>query len=377
MNKKLLLVPIGGKGQRFRDCGYTLPKQLLPGRNKELTCIEESLNNIIYYFDKVIFILNKQDAVYFNLINIYQKMFDNKVEILVLQEETIGPIQTIHNFESYLRQYEDHALYIHTLDVDFGYVNLNDCLNKDVIFTFKSNSPNYSYSKILDNGRISVKEKEVISNDASAGLYVFRSVDWFFFLANKYYSNLKAQGFHIAPIYNFIVDKVELKEVDHIYIFGTPEEYNFYRTIPNYNCSKDLIGIAYDHSGINKAAQIFETGPYNFVCGDIAKDITDYADYASSLCSLIQDGYLEYGFACCRSGQGMNIFCNKQKNIRSVLIHTAEEAKIACEHNAPNVFCIPDKVSLVETREIIQNIKTSKFKGGRHQNRLIKCENYN
>lgn len=98
------------------------------------------------------------------------------------------------------------------------------------LFTYKSEpDASKSYVKIDENTGFatSVKEKEVISTDASTGLYLFRSGVDFWNGANEMIErgDLKVNGeWYVAPVYNFLLDKgVRKFEVAEFWNTGTPE----------------------------------------------------------------------------------------------------------------------------------------------------------
>ena len=73
--KPILLVPIAGKGQRFINDGYKLPKQLIQVGHK--TMIEWSLSCIDYKKFETIFIVRRDQIIDFDIDKFIIKKFQS------------------------------------------------------------------------------------------------------------------------------------------------------------------------------------------------------------------------------------------------------------------------------------------------------------
>lgn len=111
--------------------------------------------------------------------------------------------------------YSDHGLF----SSDFQNVS-------GIVGYFGSNSPNYSYIKFDANGdAIELAEKIVISNNASTGLYYFRSREDFDFCMAQRVEN--RQEMYVAPLYNHLIqrgDRVTGFQSNFFYPLGTINE---------------------------------------------------------------------------------------------------------------------------------------------------------
>lgn len=91
----------------------------------------------------------------------------------------------------------------------------------------------------------------------------------------------------------------------------------------------------------------------------------DYPVYASMVSSLVLE-HLEddrhLGILICRTGMGMSIAANKNKNIRAILCLSKEEAKIAREDYNSNILILPGKLPTINSvEEIVRTWLDYKF----------------
>jgi dTDP-glucose pyrophosphorylase len=181
--KKNIFIPLGGIGQRFKDCGYKLPKPLINVFGKPilywlLDNLNEKLINIIiigynYELEKY----NFEDQLKKNYPNI--KFIFNKINNC-----TNGALETIYktiqNIDiNIISKFLDDPILC--LDGDNFYMIdiLKIWNNNNCVFTFYDENikPIYSYVKINENNEIKdIQEKNKISNFASTGAYGFNSL---------------------------------------------------------------------------------------------------------------------------------------------------------------------------------------------------------
>jgi hypothetical protein len=108
-----------------------------------------------------------------------------------------------------------------------------------IIMTFWADDPKWSYCRMRDDGTVSeVVEKEVISNEATVGIYNFsRGCDFVRAADRMIASDLRVNGeFYVAPCYNQLINeggKVVVdrtgKERDGMYGLGTPEDLRIFK----------------------------------------------------------------------------------------------------------------------------------------------------
>jgi RpiB/LacA/LacB family sugar-phosphate isomerase len=383
--KNYLLIPLAGRGQRFIDAGYSLPKQMIPARGR--TCIEWSFDSLNFLNSEVVFILRKDTLSSFpDLRAFLDSITGGNCRIVELEHETRGSLETCSIIAKTLEP--ESALSIFTGDVYFlprydpsTFVDMN---LDGWLLSFKSNSNSYSYAKVDSEGfATETAEKIVISEHALVGIYGFKSVDFFRKYADLTLSKPPEFGgeYYIAPVFNNIIKDlgvVKVQPVDEMHLFGTPQELNFFRKFSSKSFqSRKSIGLASDHSGWHlkeEVKKILTENNVSFTDFGAYVDVdSDYPDFVNpAMRSLLRDE-VDYVFSFCRSGQGVNLAASTFQGILSALVYDLESASLAVKHSAANVFSFPSKVwdrhTIVNAIEIVMS---ERFEGGRHQGRLMR-----
>jgi hypothetical protein len=102
------------------------------------------------------------------------------------------------------------------------------------ILTFYNTHPKWSYVRIDDYGNVTtLREKEVISNHATVGIYYWaKGSDYVRFAEQMIRKDIRTNGeFYVAPVYNEAIAEgkiIKTFEVDKMYGLGTPEDLNYY-----------------------------------------------------------------------------------------------------------------------------------------------------
>lgn len=98
-----------------------------------------------------------------------------------------------------------------------------------LLFTFKSDLPQFSYALCDENGVvIRTQEKVVISDNAICGAYYFRNKDIFLENAKRYLSECEYSEYFMSGVYNSMIKNKLISGVvgtDYHISFGTPAEY--------------------------------------------------------------------------------------------------------------------------------------------------------
>ena len=195
--------------------------------------IEVSLDCIKLDDFKKVFIIRKEHIVNHNMDSFLKDKFGGDIEIVISETDTEGTVCTCLLAEEFLNN--DSPLVITTLDVYFEPIFSMDLINPSVdgtILVFKSDNPNYSYSKINDEGFvIETAEKKVISDLSSIGLYYFKSSKDFLDYSKKMVNeNIKTNNeFYVCPLYNLLINdgkKINTLLFDKCNSIGTPNEIN-------------------------------------------------------------------------------------------------------------------------------------------------------
>ena len=384
--KPNILVPMAGLGSRFIKEGFKVPKQLINIKDKHL--IDISLNCLDYEGCNLIFVVRDETVYNFHMDELLRKKFGDDVKIVVLDKLTDGSVCSCLYAEEYIDN--DAPLVIHTLDIEFEPVfnpHIMSDLNGDgLILTFKSNSTNYSYAKVegIDGHVTETAEKKAISSNACVGIYGFkRGSDFCKYAREMIDRDLRTKNeFYISPLYNLLIEdgkKILTEPVDKMHIFGTPDEFHFYKDNVIRRIGDKPIAVCSDHSGF-KAKETFkkvlEDNGYEYIdFGTILNKDCDYRDYIAQAVKSIGERDCDYGFGFCRTGQGVNICANKYKGIRSALIYDNFSMEMAVRHNCANFFAIPSRDIDYEILDrYLYRCANHTFDGGRHQIRIQELE---
>ena len=383
--KPNILVPMAGLGSRFIKEGFKVPKQIINIKDKHL--IDISLDCLNYKDCNLIFVLRDEHVYNHHMDELLMKKFGDDISIVVLDQLTDGSVCSCLFAESLIDN--DSPLVIHTLDIEFRPVfdpHVMETLDADgLILTFKSNSTNYSYAQLDKDGNvIKTAEKKAISPNACVGIYGFKKGSDFCKYAREMIErDLRTKNeFYISPLYNVLIEdgkKIVTEDVDKMHIFGTPDEYHFYKDNVVQKIGDKPIALCSDHSGFDAKEtfkKILESNKLEYIdFGTILNKDCDYRDYIAQATKALQENDCHFGFGFCRSGQGVNICANKYKGIRSALIYDEYAMEMSIRHNCANFFAIPSKNTDKETLELYLKIaRENSFDGGRHQIRIQELE---
>ena len=229
------VIPMAGRGQRFKDEGYALPKMLIEAKGK--TLLEWSVDSLpTELCTRLIFVLLKEHMENHQLVDFIKSKYSGSYDLyfVKLDEVTRGQAETVLKAKEFLNTSTD--LLIFNIDTAFTSPSLiSNLLDKDCdgvlgAFLDKSDSTKYSYAKLGDKENIvEVAEKVHISNNALTGLYHFKRTNDFIRIAEQHIKdNLTSKGeFYIAPMYNELIKEgksLKLDFVSELHILGTPEE---------------------------------------------------------------------------------------------------------------------------------------------------------
>ena len=383
--KPNILVPMAGLGSRFIKEGFKVPKQIINIKDKHL--IDISLDCLNYKDCNLIFVLRDEHVYNHHMDELLMKKFGDDISIVVLDQLTDGSVCSCLFAESLIDN--DSPLVIHTLDIEFRPVfdpHVMEILDADgLILTFKSNSTNYSYAQLDKDGNVTkTAEKKAISPNACVGIYGFKKGSDFCKYAREMIErDLRTKNeFYISPLYNVLIEdgkKIVTEDVDKMHIFGTPDEYHFYKDNVVQKIGDKPIALCSDHSGFDAKEtfkKILDSNKLEYIdFGTILNKDCDYRDYIAQATKAIQENDCHFGFGFCRSGQGVNICANKYKGIRSALIYDEYAMEMSIRHNCANFFAIPSKNTDKETLELYLKIaRENSFDGGRHQIRIQELE---
>lgn len=229
VSKINVLLPIAGRGRRFAEMGYELPKPLIAVNDQIV--VQKSLESINHEGMRLIFIVRQEHIDDYQIDEVLKKKFsNNEIEIISVEEDTEGAICSCLLAEEYINS--DEPLVIFTPDCYFEPefdARAVDEKYDGMVAVFESNDPAHSYVIMGDeNYVIKAAEKEVISTNAVGGLYYFRRGSEFVDNAYKMVQmNQKTKGeYYICPVYNLLIAdgaKIGIDKNSRHVVLGTPE----------------------------------------------------------------------------------------------------------------------------------------------------------
>lgn len=233
MKKINLIMPMAGKGSRFEDAGFNVPKPLITLHDKPMFYWSvQSLKKYIS-IESLVFVVLKEHVDKYNIDKEIKKYYPNS-EIVILPEVTKGAVITgIKGLSSINNSY---PVVFNDCDHYFSSKEFNDyCLNDDIesydgiLLTFSSDKPIYSYVGFDQNGNVNrTVEKEVISNSAICGCYYFKNKDLFLKAAEEYLDSCSYKEFYMSGVYNVLIKNgfcVRSMNTDFHIPAGVPKEY--------------------------------------------------------------------------------------------------------------------------------------------------------
>ncbi len=237
--RKINLVPLAGKGERFVKRGYSVPKPLL--NVSGLPMVVQAAKSLPEC-DKWIFICQKKHLENSNLETILKKNFSS-IELVVLDGPTNGQASSCYLSKKYLN--ETDILTIGSTDAFFSYDKslYNDLIKKkiSIVFGFNLNqkkilNPNmYGWIDFDKNLNVSnVLCKKTISNTPEKDYAVVGS--FCFVSTKKFYDSFKSivkmnkkvnNEFYLDTVIDDLAkkDNVKIIKVNKYVSWGTPEDY--------------------------------------------------------------------------------------------------------------------------------------------------------
>jgi len=177
-----IIIPIGGKGERFKNKGYNKPKPLIDIFEKQM--IFHVLDNLN---------INEKDTIYIIYNTVLEKdnftqIIKNKyplIHFVPLPKDTSGAAETLYlGLCSVINSVNKSCKNI-VLDCDTFYrediidIYRYSTYNNVVFYSVKENEkPIYSYIQMDEDSKIiDIKEKNKISDNANTGAYCFEDID--------------------------------------------------------------------------------------------------------------------------------------------------------------------------------------------------------
>ena len=234
-DKKMnVLIPMAGEGSRFAKAGYTFPKPLIEIFQKPM--IQLVVENLSIEA-KFIFLVRKEHDQKYNVSSLLKVIAPN-CEIVIVDKLTEGAACTTLLAENYIDKKDpliiansDQFLEWNSSKVLYEFTNKR--LDGGII-VFNSLHPKWSYAKTDENDIVTeVAEKNVISNNATVGIYFWKKgSDYVKYAKQMIKKNIRVNNeFYVCPVFNeAIQDKkiIKIKKIDKMWGLGTPEDLDYF-----------------------------------------------------------------------------------------------------------------------------------------------------
>ena len=232
-----IVLPMAGKGSRFRQQGYTDSKPFIDVNGKPM--IVRVIENLNIEFDKnfkFIILCQKADFAEYDF-SLFNKLIGHdNIEIIKLDGITEGAACTLLTAKEFidnkvpLLSFNSDQMIDYDPNETYSRLSLHD----GGMPCFKGEGPKWSYAKTDEDGYVTeVAEKKQISNDATAGYYYWsRGSDFVKFAEQMIEADDRLNNeFYVAPVYNYAVKagkRIVITQVDKVYQMGTPEDLEEY-----------------------------------------------------------------------------------------------------------------------------------------------------
>ncbi len=226
-----IVIPMAGRGSRFAKAGYKLPKPLIDVHGKPM--IEYVTKNIRPKCEhRFIYISQSEHIERYNLHEELSRMSPGCV-IIPVERVTEGAACTVLLAQRYIDNSDALMIansdqYVDT-DINAYLAAMGD--SDGLIMTMPASDPKWSYIRYNESGFVTlVREKEVISDEATVGIYNYKhGRDFVKFAHQMIEKNIRVNNeFYVAPVYNEMIEagmKIVFRDIGaKMYGLGVPED---------------------------------------------------------------------------------------------------------------------------------------------------------
>lgn len=234
-----IVIPMAGRGSRFANAGYESPKPFIKIHQKSLIeCVTENIRPNIPH--RYIYICLKEHMEQYHVREELERISPG-CRIVVVDRVTEGAACTVLLAEELINNAD--PMMIANSD-QYVMMDINKYLEKafeydGLIMTMNANHPKWSYVRCDEEGFVKeVKEKEVISNQATVGIYNYtHGSDFVKFAKQMIKKNIRVNNeFYVAPVYNEMIQvgkQIRCYDVgnveDGMFGLGTPEDLEIFK----------------------------------------------------------------------------------------------------------------------------------------------------
>lgn len=226
-----ILIPMAGRGTRFRELGYTVPKPLIPVHG--LPMIQRVVENMSVAGARYIFVIQEQHIREYQVDKLLSSILRNPT-IISNDFVTEGAACTCLLAKEHINNNEPLMIANADQIMDWDSAHFLEFVERNpadgIIFTFYDTSPKNSYARVNSAGVVTeVAEKVVISEHATTGVYWYKSGRDFVEAAESMIAkNLRVNNeFYVCPVYNEMIGKgkkIIIYPIRKHHPIGTPED---------------------------------------------------------------------------------------------------------------------------------------------------------
>ena len=239
-----IVIPMAGRGSRFAEAGYTLPKPMILVHGKPMIqVVVENLTPRCRH--RFIFICQNEHIRTFQLENKLHSLAEDVV-VVGIDGITEGQVCSVLCAREFINN--DAPLMTANSDqyIDFDindYLRYMDDRKLDgLIMTMEADDPKWSYVRTDAEGIVlETAEKKVISTNATVGIYNFRNGrDLVWAAESMIADDIRVNGeFYTCPCYNYLISRGRRigfygigKEGNGMYGLGIPQDLDYFLAHP-------------------------------------------------------------------------------------------------------------------------------------------------
>jgi NDP-sugar pyrophosphorylase family protein len=231
-----IVVPLAGRGSRFQEAGYVDPKPLIAVHGVPM--IEAVVNNLRpRHAHRFVFICQREHDRAYGLGRFLRSLVP-QCEVICIDGVTEGAACTVLKARPFIDN--SSPLMIANCDqwIDFSIDEYLGAFRESgadgFIMTMTASAPKWSFVRRDGNGRvIAVVEKQVVSDEATVGIYNFAVGNDFVAAAESMIAaDIRVNNeFYVAPVYTQLISwgrRIETLRIgtdqDAMYGLGTPPD---------------------------------------------------------------------------------------------------------------------------------------------------------
>jgi dTDP-glucose pyrophosphorylase len=225
----IAVIPMAGRGSRYSNRGYEMPKPLIDVAGKPMvTRALKSLQGMT--ISRFVFVVLREHEERYGIRKLISQTTPENVEFVLLEDITEGQLCTVLAAREFLNKEEDVLIASSDTFVENALGHTIKTSQFDGIISV-ANLPgdHWSFAKTNERGEvIEVAEKKRISDHASTGLYYFRKAgDLIDFGDQMIEREEKTRGeYYVIPVYQKMIEagySIGISQALAMWDMGTPE----------------------------------------------------------------------------------------------------------------------------------------------------------